>query len=685
MDPEEIENRQFIVTLRGYARDEVEAFREEVAQEIRLLRKQLTKATSDLSHTTSELERVKSELAQANADLASERSRPALGPQERLPEDRAAIFKLLGQETERILLAAEEAAEQMHERAVKESAEMMADARMEVQRSMEELEAARRAAEEDFAEISDSRSMVASQLEDIGRRLEETINRLRVPVELPGPKSARARMAQAQQSVADRPAAAAPNPVQEAENAAQLRRQREAEAAAELAARQTAHVEPARQREDELRAVQAEAERKAREAERRARQERREAVRREQELRAAAAAADAERLKAAREADQRKQEEAEREARADAQRARAAAERASRAEAERKDRLEAERVAREEAERTAREEAERVAREEADRAAREEAERVARVEAEQAARAEAERVAEAETTSRQQEPAKASAHRGSTTVAAAAPEAAAAAADTAAAASSLDALLEEIRRKRESGHAPASAAMEPDSRPTGDEITRRNEALGNLPSQTARRLKRLLQEDHNDLLDRLRKQRGRGSLDENLAPPEEQVQRFVAGLRDALAKAFNEGRRAAGAKPAADPTQAVAKLVSRQVVTPLRNEVSRAVGAGLEAEDSASALSERANDVFRVWKGVRTQLLGEGIALSAYHHGFLDALGSRSDARKAWVLAEDEQDCPNDVCRRNASAGAVGARAAFPSGHHAPPAHGGCTCTLKGA
>ena len=51
----------------------------------------------------------------------------------------------------------------------------------------------------------------------------------------------------------------------------------------------------------------------------------------------------------------------------------------------------------------------------------------------------------------------------------------------------------------------------------------------------------------------------------------------------------------------------------------------------------------------------------------------------------SWVVSPDEADCPRDTCRSNAAAGALGLDASFPSGHVAPPAHGGCTCTLVGA
>lgn len=681
MDPEEIENRQFLVSLRGYARDEVETFREEVAQEIKILRKQLTKANSELSHANTELARVKEQLAETSVQLAEQRSKqaPVPEPQSHEPapaEDRASVFRLVGQETERILLAAEQAAEQIHDRAVAESAEIMADARMKVEQSLAEFEAARRAAEEDFAGIRDSRAMVASQLEDIRRRLEETIGRLRVPVELPGSKPV-SRFRQSE--TAERGTGPAPADRRPADAQAQQRLQREMEAAKELQARQTAHRTEADRREEELKAVQAEAERRARaDAERQA-QERAAAAgaaaakkaQQATELHAAVAAAqEAEILKNAREAERQKVSEdasAAVKARAGADEQAAAARQGAetaKAEAAAKAKAEADRQAREraEAEKSAK------AKAEADRVAKELAD--AQIAA---------RTAEAgdEQVGKETAPPKPGRDGGS----------------------SLDELLAEIRRKREEEgqavpkkEAPAQAASEDKladvpAPPAAkdDALVRRSEALGDLPAQTARRLKRLLQEDHNDLLDRLRVQRGKGPLDDNLAPQEEQAARFSAGLKEALGRAFAEGRKAGGAQSESDPSPAITKLVARQVVTPLRAEVSNAIAAGLQAEDSASALSERANDVFRVWKGVRTQLLGEGIAYSAYHQGLLDVWRTKASSTKQWVISDEEAECPNDICRRNADAGKVPTKNPFPSGHLAPPAHGGCTCTLKGS
>jgi hypothetical protein len=213
-------------------------------------------------------------------------------------------------------------------------------------------------------------------------------------------------------------------------------------------------------------------------------------------------------------------------------------------------------------------------------------------------------------------------------------------------------------------------------------LQQRAQALGDLPVQTARRLKRLLQEDHNDLLDRLRTRRGKGTLDDNLVPLPQQFDRFRSGLSESLAKAFVEGRKAAGGSSSADPSKAVSNLLARQVVNPLRAELSAAVQGGLEAQDTPTAIAERASDVFRVWKGVRTELLGEGMVYAAFNQGLVDGWIRNARAQKMWVAAE-EDDCPNDVCANNVIAGPVPLKSTFPSGHLTPPAHGGCTCTLQ--
>jgi len=236
---------------------------------------------------------------------------------------------------------------------------------------------------------------------------------------------------------------------------------------------------------------------------------------------------------------------------------------------------------------------------------------------------------------------------------------------------------------------PADHAAEPAGEPGGPApepaFGVRAQALDDAPLLAGRVLKRLLQEDQNDLLDRIRRHRGRGTFEEDIFPPAVQVERFVEGMRLALEPAFIAGRNAGGGIPIGEPPDVVGALVAKQVVAPLRRDLGRMVEPRLAAGDTATTVSERAGDVYRVWKGVRTELLGEGLVYAAFHHVLLDAWREAHAPGKRWLMSQDEADCPRDTCRANAAAGVVGVDASFPSGHLAPPAHGGCTCTVVAA
>ncbi|HLF69836.1 MAG TPA: hypothetical protein VI541_02650, partial [Actinomycetota bacterium] len=204
---------------------------------------------------------------------------------------------------------------------------------------------------------------------------------------------------------------------------------------------------------------------------------------------------------------------------------------------------------------------------------------------------------------------------------------------------------------------------------------------GDASASAGRRIKRLLQEDQNELLDRLRS--APASAADALLPQEEQVERFHGGLNEILSAAFLAGRTAGGLE-GGDPARSVESLIRKQFLTPLRSDVARVIEAGFSAKDSAAAISERANDVFRVWKGVRTDLLGEGLVFAAFHAGLIDALVARGTEKKRWIFSPKEQDCPRGICKVNVDGGATATGSVFASGHNAPPAHGGCSCTLIG-
>jgi hypothetical protein len=240
--------------------------------------------------------------------------------------------------------------------------------------------------------------------------------------------------------------------------------------------------------------------------------------------------------------------------------------------------------------------------------------------------------------------------------------------------------------------AEAETETETEPHPPGDAqeaLDWRASVLGDIPADAARRLKRLLQEDQSDLLERLRGWRGAGPAANHVVAPDQHAARFVEGLGEVLTAAFLAGRGAGGSPDSGDPAPVIETLVTRQLVAPLRRDILRLIEPpsgreGREGRDaSPTAASKRASDVYRVWKGVRTDLLGEGLVYAVFHQGLLDAVrGNGSAVSKEWVVSPDEGNCPREVCRSNASAGPLDPDAPFPSGHLVPPAHGGCACTL---
>lgn len=160
MEPEDIERKEFLVSLRGYDRDEVDSFLQRVADELR---------------------RVKGEIRPV------EDSPPA--------GDKEAMYKQVGEETSRILLAAEEAGKQIRDRAQREAAEMLVAARAKAEEIARQSQAERQTAEEDLRKLREARGMLATQLDDVRRRLDEAISRLTAPIEDAGARKPRAKKA----------------------------------------------------------------------------------------------------------------------------------------------------------------------------------------------------------------------------------------------------------------------------------------------------------------------------------------------------------------------------------------------------------------------------------------------------------------------------------------------------------
>ncbi len=206
-------------------------------------------------------------------------------------------------------------------------------------------------------------------------------------------------------------------------------------------------------------------------------------------------------------------------------------------------------------------------------------------------------------------------------------------------------------------------------------VAQRDEVLTPLVSSLARRLKRALQDDQNDILDRLRAKGGWAPG--VLLSEDDHALRYVEAATDQLMEAARAGATFAGGKADEAPgVDDVAASMASEIVAPLRRRLE---GAGPSVEEGdESALVELVGAAFREWKGARTERLAGDQTVFAFSRAALAAVPKGTALR--WVVLDDVAECPD--CDDNALAGPVPSREAFPTGHPHPPAHAGCRCLL---
>ncbi|HEY5024914.1 MAG TPA: DivIVA domain-containing protein [Acidimicrobiales bacterium] len=214
-----------------------------------------------------------------------------------------------------------------------------------------------------------------------------------------------------------------------------------------------------------------------------------------------------------------------------------------------------------------------------------------------------------------------------------------------------------------------------DGRDVDPLVAQRDEVLDPLVATLARRLKRALQDDQNDILDRLRAKGGWAPG--VLLSEDDHARRYAQAAADQLLEAARAGATFAGGKADEAPgVDDVAASMAAEIVAPLRRRLESA-GPSVEEGDE-SALVELVGAAFREWKGARTERLAGDQTVFAFARAALAAVPPGTELR--WVVDDDVAECPD--CDDNALAGSVPSREDFPTGHAHPPAHAGCRCLL---
>ncbi|HSB87351.1 MAG TPA: DivIVA domain-containing protein [Ilumatobacteraceae bacterium] len=240
-------------------------------------------------------------------------------------------------------------------------------------------------------------------------------------------------------------------------------------------------------------------------------------------------------------------------------------------------------------------------------------------------------------------------------------------------------IVEELAVFQASPEAPAVEDALDDS-PFG----RRDASLTPIIVACARKLKRVLADEQNEILHALRRAEPVRNIDTMLPWLTEQASRYAAAIESELEKAALVGAasidsgtakehkadilRSGAVKPAIE-------ALTAKIVIPLRERLERAI---TDADDDNSELSTMVRGIYREWKTQRIDEHLDDIARAAFGRGALAAVAPGT--RVCWMVDPHGPPCPD--AEDNALAGEVPAGQQFPTGHDCAPAHEGCRCML---
>jgi DivIVA domain-containing protein len=210
----------------------------------------------------------------------------------------------------------------------------------------------------------------------------------------------------------------------------------------------------------------------------------------------------------------------------------------------------------------------------------------------------------------------------------------------------------------------------------------RDEELSPVIAAMSRKLKRVLADEQNEVLDILRGKLPVKTLDAIVGPKADHSARMIEALDASLKAAALAGAKSLSKasdkdlqKMVASQMAAINEFVVATVVAPLRERLSRSIS---QAAGDNAELTSLVRLVYREWKNQHVDTQIDNIAQTSFGRGAFAAL--TPGAKVCWKVDPNGPACAD--AEDNSLAGFVNAGEAFPTGHTHAPAHAGCRCAL---
>ena len=213
---------------------------------------------------------------------------------------------------------------------------------------------------------------------------------------------------------------------------------------------------------------------------------------------------------------------------------------------------------------------------------------------------------------------------------------------------------------------------------------RRDTALVAVDEVVAKKLKRVLADEENAMLNYLQSKKAQVALENVLPSVENQLQNYVEATSKELVEAAMSGAQSLSKSLKADlrkkvsntsVMQVMSKKLADDIVYPLRERIQKCVE---RSAGDASEMSSLISTVYREWKMQQIDKLVGDISRLAYSRGAYLVL--ETGTKVCWMVDPNGPPCSD--AEDNSLAGQVACGEKFPTGHEHPVIHSGCKCLV---
>jgi DivIVA domain-containing protein len=213
---------------------------------------------------------------------------------------------------------------------------------------------------------------------------------------------------------------------------------------------------------------------------------------------------------------------------------------------------------------------------------------------------------------------------------------------------------------------------------------RRDSALIAVDEMLVKKLKRVLADEENAMLNYLQSKKAQVALEKVLPSFENQLQIFVEVTSKELIEAAMSGAQSLSKSLKSDlrkkisnatVMQVLSKKLADDIVYPLRERIQKCVEG---SDGSASEMSSLIRSTYREWKMKQVDKIVGDISRLAYSRGAYLVL--ETGVKVCWMVDPNGPPCAD--AEDNSLAGEVNCGEKFPTGDEHPVIHAGCKCLV---